>query len=475
MSDSDSDVPLARSISAPDPEEHTYMDADATDPVWLSEPTTPSLGPTSLVPNILTQLSFSLDSFISQNLEEELTELPVLANQMYNNLRQDLKKTKHQLKHQMGTTKRQIRSQVDTTANNLKSQIDTSMAIWQKNMQKASVVRFMDKVAFTLGMFECCCTPWLVAQYPEWIPFVHTVQVVLLIVVRYFIYKKKSFHFFLLDMCYFVNVAVILYLHVFPQSQALLGAVWLLALGPLAFAIITWRNSLVLHSLDKVTSVYIHMSPPITLYTVRWLYPDPEHKRYPALKNMEVLPTLPSLMYAIALYLTWQIAYYLLVVVRWREKVQSGKRVTSYTWLLNDPKGGLIARTAHTFGEKYSIPTFMGLQLIYTFVTCLFALLTYRNFKLNTVFLVGLFLVSVWNGACYYMEVFSKQYEKQLSKLAEEVSSAVAANQLAHDVDEAKHKMERHQRHQQEEEASSSSSSRGGGANGIPGEDKKNV
>ena len=72
-------------------------------------------------------------------------------------------------------------------------------------MKKASVVRFIDKIAFTLGMFECCCTPWLVAQYPEWIPFVHTLQTVVLIGVRYFIYKKKSFHYFLLDMCYFVS------------------------------------------------------------------------------------------------------------------------------------------------------------------------------------------------------------------------------------------------------------------------------
>lgn len=44
-----------------------------------------------------------------------------------------------------------------------------------------------------------------------------------------------------------VNVVVIMYLYVFPQSQALLGAVWLLSHGPLAFAIVTWRNSLVLH------------------------------------------------------------------------------------------------------------------------------------------------------------------------------------------------------------------------------------
>ncbi|KAI1306545.1 hypothetical protein EDD11_004708 [Mortierella claussenii] len=444
------DLALARSLSAPEPSDITYEDAHTSDPAILSEPASPSFGP-SLVPNILTQLSFSLDAFISQNLEEELTDLPVLANQVYQNLRSDLTKTKHQLRHHVGTTKRQLRHQVDTTANTLKSQIDTTIMIWKKNMKKASVVRFMDKVAFTLGMFECCCTPWLVAQYPEWIPFVHTLQASVLIVVRYVLYKKKSWHFFLLDMCYFVNVIVILYLYVFPQSQALFGAVWLLSHGPLGFAIVTWRNSLVLHSLDKVTSVYIHMSPPIALYTVRWLYPDPNHVRYPALKGMDMLPTVSSLEAAIVLYLTWQVAYYVFVVVRQREKIQAGKRVTSYTWLLNDPKGGAISKVAHTFGEKYSIVTFMGMQLIYTFVTCLFALVLYRNFKLNTVFLVGLFIVSVWNGASYYMEVFSKQYEKQLNKLAEQVSSAVAANQLAHDqVHQYEHEQVQQYEHEQQ-------------------------
>ncbi|KAF9927930.1 hypothetical protein FBU30_002768 [Linnemannia zychae] len=426
MSDSDSDVPLTRSVSAPEPNEYTYEDAHASDPSIISAPASPSMNP-SLVPKILTQLSFSLDSFISQNFEDELIELPVLANQMYKSLRSDLSKTRHQLRHHVGHT-----------TSNLKAQIDESKVIFKKNMKKASVVRFIDKVAFTLGMFECCSTPWLISQYPEWIPFVHTFQSTVLIAVRYFLYKRKRWHFFLLDMCYFVNVVVLFYLYIFPQSRALFGAVWLLSHGPLAFAIVTWRNSLVLHSLDKVTSVYIHMSPPITLYVVRWLYPDPNHIRFPALKDMPVLPAKSSLASAIALYLTWQIVYYLLVVVRWKEKVKAGKRVTSYTWLLNDPHAGFISKAAHSFGEKYSIVTFMGMQLIYTIVTCILALVWYKNFKVNTIFLVSLFLVSVWNGASYYMEVFSKQYEKQFNKLAEEVSSAVVASQQAHDSDGAK-------------------------------------
>ncbi|KAF9433799.1 hypothetical protein BGZ76_008961 [Entomortierella beljakovae] len=350
-----------------------YMREDTSE----SDTSSPTLSP-SVMPKIFTRLSFSLDAFISQNLEEDLTDY-------YHNLRSDLSKTKHELRQKVGTKKRQLQDQMDHTTLNIKSQVDTSIRIWKKNLKKASVVRFMDKVAFTLGMFECCCTPWIISQYPGWIPLVHTIQSVILIFVRYVLYKKKSWHFFLLDMCYFVNAVVLVYLYIFPNSQELFTAVWLLSQGPLAFAIVTWRNSLVLHSLDKVTSVYIHMSPPITLYVIRWLYPDPNYTRYPAIKDMDALPTASSLMYAIALYLTWQIAYYVFVVVRQREKIEAGKRVTSYTWLLNDPKGGAISKVAHTFGEN------------------------------------------VWNGASYYMEVFSKQYELQMTKLAADMIAAKTA------------------------------------------------
>lgn len=131
------------------------------------------------------------------------------------------------------------------------------------------------------------------------------------------------------------------------------------------------------------------MSPPITLYVVRWLYPDPNYTRFSALKDMPVLPTSSSLTYAIALYLTWQVAYYVFVVVRQKEKIKAGKRVTSYTWLLNDPKAGVISKVAHTFGEKYSIITFMGMQLIYTVRIPLgsLAMLTYVDLSLHFLYL----------------------------------------------------------------------------------------
>ena len=39
------------------------------------------------------------------------------------------------------------------------------------------------------------------------------------------------------------------------------------------WAIVAWNNSLVFHSLDKITSVFIHGLPAMLTYTLRWYYP----------------------------------------------------------------------------------------------------------------------------------------------------------------------------------------------------------
>ena len=78
-----------------------------------------------------------------------------------------------------------------------------------------------------------------------------------------------------LSLCYFVNVLDLLWMWAFPGSTILFICSYLLTmgepsphpcrpflnslLGPLASAVITWRNSLVFHSLDKVISLFIHM------------------------------------------------------------------------------------------------------------------------------------------------------------------------------------------------------------------------
>ena len=81
------------------------------------------------------------------------------------------------------------------------------------------------------------------------------------------------------DLCYFVNLLTLTYIWIFPSSKILFIVCYVLSHGPVALAIVLWKNSLVFHSecfaahtfrrcltllalvsgLDKVTSLFIHM------------------------------------------------------------------------------------------------------------------------------------------------------------------------------------------------------------------------
>merc|ERR1712165_691038 len=78
----------------------------------------------------------------------------------------------------------------------------------------------------------------------------------------------------MLDFCYFMQISVITQTLLFPPTSAF-GAAWFkanfaLSHGPIAIAILAWQNSMVFHSLDKMTSFYIHIMPPLTCYLQRW-------------------------------------------------------------------------------------------------------------------------------------------------------------------------------------------------------------
>ena len=72
------------------------------------------------------------------------------------------------------------------------------------------------------------------------------------------------------SFCYFVQATCLASCIFFPENEDLwrLNFVW--CNGPLAMAVIIWKNSLVFHSFDKITSLFIHLIPPMLTWCVRW-------------------------------------------------------------------------------------------------------------------------------------------------------------------------------------------------------------
>ncbi|KAK9711517.1 hypothetical protein K7432_007777 [Basidiobolus ranarum] len=298
-----------------------------------------------------------------------------------------------------------------------------------RKWQEKNVVRLRDKVSFVMGVSNIFAVAYLVGRIPSWLPEWYTFWAISLVLLRFVIYKTKAWHYFVFDLCYFVNVLVIFYLWVFPQNNLVFSAAFCLSHGPLLWAVVAWRNSLVFHSLDKVTSTFIHIAPPFTLYTIRWLIPANAERmeRYGSYANQQKndgvadpVGFITAMWFSVVLYIVWQSLYYIFILVGRKEKVFQGKRVTSVTWLLDDTKSK-ISQTASVFGDKYKVYTFMGMQLVYAIITMLPTVLLYHYFWLHTVFLLGISLISLWNGSTYYFDVFSKQYVKELEELNDEI------------------------------------------------------
>ena len=116
-----------------------------------------------------------------------------------------------------------------------------------------AAVTAREKLSFIAGVLNVFISGYLIGALPQYFYYWYAVQLSYFFPIRYYTYHKKGYHYFLADLCYFVNFLAVLSIFVFPQSKRLFIATYCLAYGNNAVAIAMWRNSMVFHSLDKVT------------------------------------------------------------------------------------------------------------------------------------------------------------------------------------------------------------------------------
>eukprot|EP00013_Stygamoeba_regulata_P020503 CAMPEP_0177657320 /NCGR_PEP_ID=MMETSP0447-20121125/16116_1 /TAXON_ID=0 /ORGANISM="Stygamoeba regulata, Strain BSH-02190019" /LENGTH=342 /DNA_ID=CAMNT_0019161655 /DNA_START=26 /DNA_END=1054 /DNA_ORIENTATION=- len=294
----------------------------------------------------------------------------------------------------------------------------------QKAREKVYEPQFRDKASFVAGVLNIILATFVFSKYPEWYPTLHTIKLFTLIPLRWVLYKRDRNHYFLLDFCYFANVAVFLYLHFMPTNHTLFLICFAWANGPLLVAIPTWRNSLVFHSIDKITSLFIHISPALCLYCLRWFTPDsPIYNVCDNNSSSECSSDFFSLsVLPLAPYLVWQFLYFLKVEILSHEKVSARGYTTSLNYML--ASGGMIGRWANKAKSRLGkVVIFMGLQFVYTMLTLLPMSLFFHNMLAHTIWLFSMLVWSIVQGANFYMEVFSARYLDQLEKRRQEANS----------------------------------------------------
>lgn len=317
--------------------------------------------------------------------------------------------------------------QLDRYRKRMRMSVDKLGKQW--NDTKAITLR--EKVSFICGVLNIFLTGYLMGAYPEYMHLWYSAQVLYFMPIRFYTYHKRGYHYFLADLCYFVNFLLMASLWLFPGSKRLFISAFCLAFGNNAVAIIMWRNSLVFHSFDKVTSLFIHIMPCATLHCIVHLYePEYQLRRFPAVYTIKHSPPGSPTAYANLVsmlawstipYAVWQLSYYFFITVRRREKIAAG-RPTSYTWLRKSYSKAWIGRIVLSLPNNLQETAFMLIQYSYACLTMLPCPLWFYSRWASAIFLMVVFIWSVYNGSTYYIDVFGKRFQRELEAMKAEVA-----------------------------------------------------
>ena len=188
--------------------------------------------------------------------------------------------------------------------------------------------------------------------------------------------------------------------------------------GPILVAVVMWRNSLVFHNMDKMTSMFIHIFPGIVTFCKRW-------NDHMAIKEIPYFEDMNGSVYTnmlefwcnpFAYYALWQVIY--LIKTEWWSKQKlayNPELMTSLRWMTKK-KTSKSYRILSLFGEEHQLSAFVLLQAICTISTFLIMPLLWHSMWLHGIYLFIIFVIALTNGATYYFHVFSVRYIEEVGK-----------------------------------------------------------
>ena len=296
-------------------------------------------------------------------------------------------------------------------------------------MKETPQVKMKDKFSFTLGVMTICMSEWLVLRRPEYFPLFYIPLMLALLIYRYVDYSKIKSELYLLDFCYFVNLSVAIQVVLYPNNMLWFQANYVMCLGPICMAIVIWHNSLVFHSLDKVTSFFLHAFPPVVMHLHRWKM----IKNDLPLDHESYLPIYANFVLPLLFYAVWQVTYLFMTEIALRNYLQDKEVVISLRYLVTDKKNpsvnlikkflrkqGIMKRNEELDPEAMSSKfIYVFCQAAYTLLTILHTRLLYAHYRVSCIYIITIFGIGVWNGASYYIEVFSKRYNLKFRATSE--------------------------------------------------------
>lgn len=286
--------------------------------------------------------------------------------------------------------------------------------------QKASTT---EKIFFSISVYMIFFFGYLIGNCPQYVHIVYSIIFIILMPIRLITYYKIGFGYYLADLCYYVNFLLMFYIWIMPNSQMLFVSCCSFSWGTLSFAVITWRNKLVFHSIEKITSTFIHVLPGVIMYVItHQLSHDYKLSRFSGSVKLQQWDIMYGILNTSLLYFIWQLSYHYFITIRKAEKIKKGK-VTSFEYLRKAFAKKPIGKFVNSLPEPFPVVAFTILQYCYQLVTMSLCPILYSYKHICSLFVSFIFLCATYNGATYYVDFYGKKFQKEVIKLQSEIES----------------------------------------------------
>jgi hypothetical protein len=274
-----------------------------------------------------------------------------------------------------------------------------------------------DRFTFTMSVVYIIVNAYLLGNHPTLFHIPHTLAAIFLISRRWWQFKLVRQHYYLYDFCYWANYASIVYCWFMPHNTTLFGVWFLAANGPLAGAVLAFMQGFIFHSAPHMTSLFIHMSPMMLSYAVRWYAPQGGWtvcEKYPTCEDISVRQMLFSSY--VCFYLVWVVVYYCWVYVVMDRRIRDRGYETLFNFVVKmKPLEFLGKFTSNVLLQKAA---YMAIHAVFAFLSMLVASACFFYWQVHLLCLLGMIFLAAYNASGYYFSVFAKRYVEELSKRA---------------------------------------------------------
>ena len=333
-----------------------------------------------------------------------------------------------------------------------------ALEIVQAQSRKLTNEDHLSPLSFCMGVLNVAVSAFMLGRAPQFYWSYAGVKSVALNGVSYHLKRRDHQRLYLLDLCHVLSFAYTAYsvaalaAWAFPEvrpavapytsSPVAFRGAFALANGPLGVAVPTLANALVLHSPRQTAALFIHISPPIVTWALRW-HPDAHERAFPGILPVRDLDdtenTVPYgalIAPALRLYFAWWLAFAAWMMLDGRRRGNAGRagraddaatetntktHDTVYHRTLGGAEANALGKLAGYDPNASHKKTPVVKYLLAHAVSCAALICVspvfYRSYAAHTAFVCALLCCSVWNGARRYYWIMTKGYEKRLRAL----------------------------------------------------------